>query len=530
MHEASPRSQVVQGSIAALIVLPLMAAFFGAGGFADTFGATRDVWAARQAELLDAGLRSLLLATLSTTIALAIGIPAGWALAQRKNPLWLLMLCALPLALPASVCVSGWVRFLAPGAASSFNPPAIIAGKISRGLLFSTVGAGVILGASLWPLIAFETWPALKRARTESYDAAVLAGSRLRAFCRIVIPQSKGELAAGALLAFLLSAGDFSVSSLLLIRTLPIEVHDALMLGKPASAAWAALPSTVLVLLAALALSRLSRSRHLHIASAAQQSPPTRNRLVIAITALGVAVGFGVPLLGCFWGVQNSGKSFSPTAVATDAMLTSLRVAGAVALLAVLLGILRVLAWPDRRSWPLNTAALCLLAIPGSFLAAAIFSLQMYAGRNAIATGSERLAQILPGAFLGLGLLVRFIYIPLRLVEEGLASLDREMLESAALAGHGRISRAIAVALPLILPHIAAASALVFILALGEVPLCDRLTPPGVTMATVWLFQQQHMGYDEAVLGLSLLMGSVCAGTLLVTGVFAALARKALRF
>jgi iron(III) transport system permease protein len=533
MREASSRDRIVQQIFAVLLLTPLVFAFWGSGGFSDAFGTyqpSEAVAAARRMALVEAGLRSLLLAGLATSVALAIGIPAGWAFAQRKNPLWLLVFCALPLALPASVTVSGWVRFLAPGAASSFSPPAIVAGKISRGLLFSPVGAGLILGFSLWPLIAFEAWPAFKRARTESYDAAVLTGSRLRAFLRIVLPQSKGELGAGALLTFLLAASDFSVSSLLLVRTLPVEVHDALMLAKPASAAWAALPLIILVLVAAIFMSRLGRRDGESGTNAPVPTAPTRNLFAASCAAIGVLIGFGLPMLGCFLGVQQSGKSFSPTLVAVDALMTSLRIAGAVGILAALLGTARVLAWPDRRAWPLNSAGLFLLAIPGSFLAAAVFSLQLNAAKAVDAFGIERLTALVPAASLGIGLLVRFIYIPLRLVEEGLAGLDTELLESAALTGHGRISRAIAIALPLILPHIAAASSLVFILALGEVPLCDRLTPPGVTMATVWLFQQQHMGYDEAVFGLSFLMGIVCTATLLLTGGFSTLAQKVFRF
>src|ERR1041385_6355360 len=147
MREASSTDRTAQQIFAILLVAPLVFAFWGSGGFHDAFGTYQPsaaVAAERLKALIDAGLRSLLLAGIATTVALAIGIPAGWAFARRKNPLWLLVFCALPLALPASVTVSGWVRFLAPGAASSFNPPAIIAGKISRGLLFSPAGAGLI--------------------------------------------------------------------------------------------------------------------------------------------------------------------------------------------------------------------------------------------------------------------------------------------------------------------------------------------------------------------------------------------------
>jgi len=477
--------------------------------------------------LLAAGARSLLVALSATAVAAAVGIPAAWALAQRRRPLLMLVLCALPLALPASVAVSGWVRMFAPGAASSFAPPAITAGQVPRGLLFSPFGAALIQGLSLWPLIAFELWPAFRRARSESYDAAVLSGSRLRAFLRVVLPQCKGELAAGALLAFLLAISDFSVCSLLLIRTLPVEIHDALMLGKTTSAAWAAAPLLLLVAIAALSFSRLSRSHYNSGTPVQLAAGAPHSWAASALLICGVLAGFAAPMAGCAAGIPATEKSISlALRVGVDSLALSVRLAAAVALLSGLLAVVRVLAWPDTRTRALNAAGLFLLAIPGSFLATAIFAIQLNASSTLESAELERLAALIPAASLGMALVVRFLYVPLRLVEEGLASVDHEVLDSAALAGHGRLSVAISVALPLLLPHIAAATALVFILALGEIPLADRLSPPRAITAMVWLFQQQHMGYDAGVFGLSFLMGSVCAGVLFATGAAAALARK----
>src|SRR6266566_888510 len=104
MRQSSSNDRIAQQILAALLIVPLIFAFWGSGGFADAFGTyqpSEAVAAERRMALIEAGLRSLLLASIATSVALAIGIPAGWALAQRKNPLWLLVLCALPLALPA---------------------------------------------------------------------------------------------------------------------------------------------------------------------------------------------------------------------------------------------------------------------------------------------------------------------------------------------------------------------------------------------------------------------------------------------
>ena len=530
MRDATRNERLLQGLLAAACLAPLLFAFWNGGGLSAAerqYALSADEAAVRRVQLFEAGGRSLLVAVATTLVAACLGIPAAWALAQRRRPLFLLVVCALPLALPASVAVSGWVRMFAPGAASSFAPPAITAGQVPRGLLFSPVGAALILGFSLWPLLAFELMPAFRRARNESYDAAVMTGSRWRAFLRVVLPQATGELAAGVLLTFLLAISDFSVSSLLLIRTLPIEIHDALMLGKTVSAAWAAAPLFLLVALAAVVFSRLSRTRYHHgtPVEAPAGAPFSLTATVLLIGA--VLLGFVAPLAGCAAGIPFRGKFTSVAlTVGSDALTLSVRLAAAVALLSGLAAVLRVLAWPDTRTRALNSAGLILLAIPGSFLAAAVFSIQLNAAAWLDSVELSRAAALIPAASLGLALLVRFVYVPLRLVEEGLAAVDPEVMESAALAGHGRLSIAISVALPLLLPHIAASTALVFILALGEIPLADRLSPPGATTAMVWLFQQQHMGYDAGVFGLSFLMGLVCAGVLFATGAGAAVASK----
>ena len=545
MRQPGRRDRSLQLVLAALLALPLLAAFFGGGGFADVYGAYQSgvgpATVARQLALAAALGRSLLIGVLAAALAAALGVPAGWALAQTPHPastsfmsgllrkgrgtVAALVLAALPLALPPSVAVSGWVGLLAPaGAASRFNVPIPGFGPESRGWLFSSLGAAFVLGLSFWPVVALEVWPAFKRARASSaYDAALLYGSRSRSFWRVVLPQARGELASGALLVFLLASSDFTVSSLLLVRTLPIEIHDALASGRTASAAWAAVPLLIMVFAVAALLYWRTPSPCPLPAGERAGGSGARAPVGTAFLSAGVLLGFLVPMLVCLQQALAGGKPMTRVfGAGSEALLVSLRLAGAAAALAAVLAVLRAVLWPEMRARALNAAALFLLAAPGSFLAAAVLAVQVsctgtltpYEG-NALA---EAVLAGLPAAALTFGYVVRFIYLPLRLVEEGLAGLDPEMLDAAALSGHGRISRGVAIALPLVAAHVAAAAALVFVLVLGEVAMADKLHPPGVTPATVWLFQQQHLGYDEAVFGLSLLLGAVAAAALLVAG------------
>jgi len=565
MRQAGRTDRIMQWAVGALLILPLLAAFLGGGSFSEAYGTYQPgdegAIAARRWALAAATGRSLLVGSLAALLAAALGVPTGWALAQRgnshggagcpacggsgrltacptlkgKREIVALVLVTLPLALPPSVAVSGWVGLLAPaGAASAFNVPIPGFGPESRGWLFSSLGAAFVLGLGLWPVVALEMWPAFKRTLSSTaYDAARLHGSASRVFWRIILPQAKGELAAGAVLVFLLASSDFSVSSLLLVRTLPIEIHDALAVGKTAGAAWAALPLLVVVSVAAFVL-------HACAAPSSPAPPPLagggRGRagsahapVASGFLAAGVFLGFVAPLAVCGWQALAGGKPMSGVfGAGSGALFVSLRMAGAAAALAVVLAVLRVLCWPEMRAKALNGAALFLLAVPGSFLAAAFLALQVRLQAAANAVYAEQLAAALPLAILAVSYVARFVYVPLRLVEEGLAALDPEMFDAAALAGHGRLSRAAAVAVPLVASHIAAGAALVFVLVLGDIAIADKLAPPGTVPATVWLFQQQHLGYDEAVFGLSLLLGAVVAAALLAAGVAVGLLSRAL--
>jgi ABC-type Fe3+ transport system permease subunit len=198
----------------------------------------------------------------------------------------------------------------------------------------------------------------------------------------------------------------------------------------------------------------------------------------------------------------------------------SFRLAAGAALLALVLGALRVACWPERSAPALRAAALLVLAAPGACLAGGLL-LSGVAAAEAMegGLGLNRPEALAPtGLLLALGFAARFIYLPLRLAEEGLRALDPAMLEAAELAGHGRFSRGLGVALPNVWPHLAAACGLVFVFSLGELAVADKLAPPGAVPLSVWLFQEQHLGYSEAVFGMSLALALAAAAALLLAG------------
>ena len=59
---------------------------------------------------------------------------------------------------------------------------------------------------------------------------------------------------------------------------------------------------------------------------------------------------------------------------------------------------------------------------------------------------------------------------------------------------------------PALLPRAAAAGAIVFVLALGEIGPVVLLSPPGKVTASQHLFNLMHYGYDEVVASIALLL------------------------
>jgi iron(III) transport system permease protein len=180
------------------------------------------------AERLRPVVNSLWMAAAATVGALVLGFAAAYlALASRRGvgaALWgrrlaaiLEALIALPWALPGTV--------FAVALAATFSVDAPWAGR------FVLVGTAAILplgylvrGLPLTGRAAFAGLRQMDPAWLEA--AASLGASRTRRFLRVVLPQVRPALAAGASLAFLAALGDFVVSIVLYTyETRPISIE-----------------------------------------------------------------------------------------------------------------------------------------------------------------------------------------------------------------------------------------------------------------------------------------------------------------
>jgi ABC-type Fe3+ transport system permease subunit len=406
---------------------------------------------------------TLVVSGVAVALALLVGIPTGLALAHTRRSLFR-TLTILPLLLPPILAAAAWLgaRLPAPGAA----------------------GCGVILGALYWPVVALLLEASLRRLPADAVDAAMIqlpAGRMMRV---VVWPHVRPGLLAASLLVFLLAASEFTVPALFIVPTLSMTIYEEMSAFRTASAASAAVPLLALAVGLAFALRRVpmippAKPARPFLTGAPLAGVRSMAGLVWLLTAIAPAAIFA----------SRAGSFFRTISMNVDAILWSAAIAGATALLLVAWGSIS-----PRRS-RLEPLWLATLALPG--IVAGFGALQI-----------ARHASLLPilgpsGALLVLALMARFAFaawLPLR------EPVDPRQLEAAELSGLSPVRTWWRITAPALLPRAAAAGAIVFVLALGEIGPVVLLSPPGRLTVSQHLFNLMHYGYDEVVATIALLL------------------------
>jgi ABC-type Fe3+ transport system permease subunit len=414
---------------------------------------------------------TLVVAGGATLIAAALGIPVGLSLAHTNRSLPR-TLTLFPLLLPPVLAAAAWL-------AAGLPVP-------------QAAGCAVLLGALYWPVVALLLDASLRRLPAESLDAAALFLSPAYILGHVVWPHVRPALLAAALLVFLLAASEFTVPALFVVPTISTTIYEELSAFRIATAASAALPLVALALGLAWALRRTPS-----LPASKPPRPFLQGIPLHAARALSVLAWTATAALPLLLFARRSGAILKTLSMNAEAIGWSLFLAATVTLL--------LLAWSSispRRS-RLEPLWLATLVLPG-----------VVAGLGAlkIAERTALLPYIGPsGALLVLALMARFAFaawIPLR------EPVDRAQIEAAELSGLSRFRIWRRILVPALLPRAAAAGAIVFILAMGEIGPVVLLSPPGRMTATQHLFNLMHYGYDGVVASMALFL---FAATALVT-------------
>ncbi len=476
--------------VAGLLVLPVLAIV---GSWLQ--------WDRVSAQVLGEMSQTVLPAYAATSIGLCLVVGAGVALVGgagaaavtlfdfpgRRTFEWALL---LPLAMPAYVVAYAYTDYL------QFSGPFQTWLRAAAGLegrVFPEVrsegGAAFVFVFTLYPYVYLLARTALVERAGHLMEAARLLGAPLRRRIRsIAFPLARPAVAAGVALALMETLADYGVSSYFGIQTFTAGIYKAwLAMDNRIAAAQLA---TVLLLLVALllALERRAQRRLRFVSARGGRAGSAENRpvplagghllLAWAVCGLPVLMGFVLPVLfmlrplAADWSVLPWDRFIEWT-------FNSVRLGAISAVLAVVLATL--LAFSLRRSPDAVTRGVVQLAalgyaVPGAVI---VVGLLLPVGWLQEVVPQAGLGALVTATVLGVvwAYLVRFVSVALQSLQSGYSRIPASLDDSARMlgaAGFGLLAR---VHWPLLRRSATAASLLVFVDVMKELPATLVLRP-----------------------------------------------------
>jgi iron(III) transport system permease protein len=308
----------------------------------------------------------------------------------------------------------------------------------------------------------------------------------------VVLPQTTGAIAAGALLVFLYVISDFGAVSLLRYDTLTVRIESA-RLFDPTTALALALLLAAVALVVVVSERGLAR-RRVHTEAVAAGRQPLQAPLgawkapaVVFVTGV-LAVGLVVPLAVLTqWTLRGIGEDRAARGIGwSEVWQPLLNTAGiavvtAVVAVAVVLPVAYLTTRHRSRSGAVaNALVVAGFALPGLVIALAVV---FWVLRAPLVGGLYQTYPLLVFAYV-----VHFGAQSMRASQVSVSGVPRRMEDAARSLGSGRWRRLRTVDLPLMLPGLAAGAGLVLLSTMKELPATLLLAPTGFeTLATrIW--------------------------------------------
>ncbi|MBI5716245.1 MAG: iron ABC transporter permease [Burkholderiales bacterium] len=436
-------------------------------------------------------------------IALGAATAATVTLADfpgRRSFEWALL---LPLAMPAYVLAYAWTDAL------QFASPLQTALREllgRRGALWPDVrnaaSAAVLFVLCLYPYVYLLARAALGERAVQLMEAARLLGAPLRRrVLAVALPMARPALAAGGALALMEVLADYGVGSYFGLATFSTGIYKAWLVMNDRVAALQ-LASLLLVLVAALLLAEHGARRQLRYSGSksgpqhASDARPLQLRGAAAVAAwllcaLPVLLGFVLPVAWLMWLLWQEARASEfglPLARFAQWGWASFRLAALAALLATALALALAFVLRRGRGWWLRVTARVLslgYAMPGAVVGIGVLVPFAWVQQRWPTAGLSALAT---GTVFGImyAYLVRFCAVALQSVEAGYARIPPSVDETALLLGTGPARVFGRLHLPLLRRSVLAALLLVFVDVMKELPATLLLRPFGSdTLAVV---------------------------------------------
>ncbi len=432
---------------------------------------------------------TLTLATAVTVTAVAISLPLAWLTTRTDLPgrrIWV-VLTALPLAIPTYVGAFAMIGALGPrGIVQGWLEPL---GVDRLPSIYGFGGAFVVLTLFTYPYVLLTVRAGYRRLDPSLEEASRTLGSgSFSTFVRVVVPQLRPSIAAGALLVALYVLSDFGAVSMLrydtLTRALYVQYRGGLNRNTAAVLGLVLVVLTIAVLAAEQRFRGRESIHRLHGSGARSAMETQLGRwrwLALTGCTLLVLLALVVPMAVIGYWLWRGARVGEPLLPAWDLVANSLAASALGA------GLTVVCAWPvamltvrspGRFSRLIERLSWSGYALPGIVVALAL-----------VFFGAQRV----PWAYQTMGMLV-FAYMVLFLpqaigaIRTSLLQITPSIEEASHLLGSGPIGTFRRIVLPLTRSGVIAGAALVFLTCMKELPATLLLAPTefGTLATRVW--------------------------------------------
>lgn len=448
-------------------------------------------------------LNTVLLTVLTALAATLIGVPLAVLTTYTRIPGRRLLLAALaaPLAVPSYL--GAFAFFAAFGSGGAIEVLTGIPTPRVQGLW----GATLVMALYTYPFVMLSTRAALNSLDGSAVDAARTLGlSPYGVLVRIVLPRARNGIAAGALLVALYSLSDFATPAIMGLDTFTRIIYveyNAFGLDRAALLSLQLLTLVAIILLlesrVRVPRERIGRPTELPFGGFAKTAAVVLSGLVF-LTAIVLPVA-----LFTLWLIRSGTADFKLVYVLNSAY-AALLAAGAVLIAALPVAYAATNGWLGRLCERVTYLG---FGVPGIVMGTAL----VYLGLRV-----PFLYQTL--ALLVLAYVLRFLPLAVGNIRVSIERVHGNMLGAARCLGAAPGEAFRRISLPLITPGIVAATALVFLEAMRELPATLLLRPTGFETLATYLWRVYSAGYigRGAVPALALVIVSGIALMLMLTG------------
>lgn len=468
---------------------------------------------------------SLMLSASVTAVAILIALPLSFLRARMsklQGQFW--DVCFLiPFLIPPYIGALAWMQLLQH---NGFIDQ--LFGFHAGPMLYSFIGITLVMALNLFPLIYFSASRSLLLIGSRYTDIACVCGaSPLNTFFRIDLPLVLPALVSSGLIVFILTIEEFGTPEILGRRfgfeVMVTAVHDKFT-NWPVDLAGASVLCTVLILLAFLAYRGQQMIVAVYqtqvdangLATAKPNTSVLLRMLTVGVFALVTFIAVALPLAsvsasafmdtmsgglyGDNFSLRNMQTVFSPGSDAINAILTSLSLAVAAALLTALIGFLvafTLVRLPSRGTAMLDFLSILPNSIPGMAVAVGL-----------ILTWNLPIWPVTPyntPLILLLAYLCLMLPYPIRMLTTALRLLPTSLDHAAYVAGANEITVIRRILAPLLAPVALAAGFIVFAISTRELVTSLMLSPPGVETVATFVFRQFDQGSMNVGMAMSLL-------------------------